>query len=65
MLTSTYSSSAPWSWTIEFDSDYDPMIVLAHSGASLGLQRYLSKREMSKVAMTSLFANFFWCLKIN
>ena len=58
MSSSTYSSSAPWSWTSESDlaSDHDLTVVLAHNEVSLGLQKYLNKRELGSVAMTSRFA---------
>ena len=55
MSPSTYSSSAPWSWTSEsdFDSDHDLTIVLAHNEVSLELWRNLNERELGDVAMTS------------
>ena len=58
MSTSTYSSSAPWSWTSEsgFDSDHDLTLVWTQSEVNLGVQRYLSEKEMGEVAMTSRFA---------
>ena len=58
MLTSTYSSSALWYWTSksDFDCDDDLTIVLTHSEVILGLPKYLNKRELGNVAMTSPFA---------
>ena len=55
--TCTYSSSAPWSWTSEsdFESDHDLTLFLTHCEVSLGLERYLSQREMPEVAMTRRF----------
>ena len=47
MSTSTFSSSAPWSWMSESDneSDYDLTIVLARNE----VQRFLKKRELGNV----------------
>ena len=47
MSTSTYSSSAPWSWTSEsdFDSDHELTIVVLHKEISVRLQGYLSKER--------------------
>ena len=48
MFTSHKLVYNPWSWTSEsgFDSDHDLTTVLA-------LHRYLSRRELGNVAMTS------------
>ena len=58
MSTSTFSSLGPWSWTSEsdFESDHDLTLVSTQSEVSLGLQRYVSEKEMGEVAMTSRFA---------
>ena len=48
-----------------FECDHHLTIVLIHSEVSLGLQMYLNRRELGKVAMTSRFALDYltWCLR--
>ena len=64
MSTSTFSSSAPWSFTSELDfvSDqelnvgYELVIVMAHHECSLWLQRCLCEGELGRVALSGRFA---------
>ena len=48
MSTSTYSSSATWSWTSEVYFDHDLTIVVLHKEISVRLQVYLSKKELEE-----------------